>query len=91
LAKVSSEKMVSLMPQLIESTIKYCKLDDDDLREQCLQSLEVFVQNSVTVDECLDTVIDLSVEYLSFDPNYIDNGDDYEMSEDDEEYLLVSF
>ena len=89
ISKVSSDRMVSIMQQLIESTIQYCKLDDDDLREQCLQSLEVFVQNSITVDECLNTIIDLSVEYLSYDPNYIDNSEDSEMSDEDEEYFLV--
>ncbi|KAI8351419.1 armadillo-type protein [Mortierella sp. GBAus27b] len=65
------------------SVIKYTELDDDELRENALQALEAFVLRCPTeITPYIDTVIDLGLRFLRYDPNY-DDGDDDENDEDE--------
>ncbi|KAF9982553.1 Cullin-associated NEDD8-dissociated protein 1 [Modicella reniformis] len=65
------------------SVIKYTELDDDELRENALQALEAFVLRCPTeITPYIDTVIDLSLKFLRYDPNY-DDGDDDDNDEDE--------
>ncbi|KAF9289311.1 Cullin-associated NEDD8-dissociated protein 1 [Mortierella alpina] len=63
--------------------IKYTDLDDDELRENALQALEAFVLRCPTeITPYIDTIIDLSLKFLRYDPNY-DDGEDNEDDEDE--------
>ncbi|KAI7830252.1 armadillo-type protein [Gamsiella multidivaricata] len=65
------------------SVIKYTELDDDELRENALQALEAFVLRCPTeISLYIDTIIDLSLKFLRYDPNY-DDGDDIDDDEDE--------
>ncbi|KAI9236724.1 MAG: putative tip120 [Podila humilis] len=63
--------------------IKYTELDDDELRENALQTLESFVLRCPTeIVPYIDTIITLGLKFLRYDPNY-DDGDDNEDDEDE--------
>ncbi|KAF9934606.1 Cullin-associated NEDD8-dissociated protein 1 [Linnemannia zychae] len=69
------------------SVIKYTDLDDDELRESALQALEAFVLRCPSeITPYIDTIIDLGLKFLRYDPNYDDGGDD----EDDEDEEMGS-
>ncbi|KAG0258254.1 Cullin-associated NEDD8-dissociated protein 1 [Mortierella polycephala] len=63
--------------------IKYTELEDDELCENALQALEAFVLRCPTeITPYIDTIIDLSLKFLRYDPNY-DDGDDNDDDEDE--------
>ncbi|BFZ57704.1 hypothetical protein PYCC9005_004757 [Savitreella phatthalungensis] len=55
-------------------------IDDDELREVALQTLEIFALHAPTqLRRYQDKVIELALQYLSYDPNYVEQdgeGDD---------------
>ncbi|KAG0210629.1 Cullin-associated NEDD8-dissociated protein 1 [Mortierella sp. GBA30] len=63
--------------------IKYTELEDDELRENALQALEAFVLRCPTeITPYIDTIIEMSLKFLRYDPNY-DDGEDNEDDEDE--------
>lgn len=72
--------------------IQYCKNaseNDDEIREHSLQALESFVTRCPRdVAPHCNIILDLALEYLSYDPNFtdeIDNEGDEEMDGEDDE------
>lgn len=78
------EHLEKIMPLVVE----YCKYDDDELREYCLQAFESFVRRCPKeISPHVNTIVQVSLEYLCYDPNYnYDDEDSMEMdgTEDDE-------
>jgi cullin-associated NEDD8-dissociated protein 1 len=65
------EHLEKVMPLVI----KYSRVDDDELREYCIQALESFVRRCPKhVSPHIHTIIKICLEYLVYDPNY--NYDD---------------
>lgn len=72
--------------------VGYCKdasENDDELRENSLQALESFILRCPRdVTEHCNTILALSLEYLSYDPNYtddMDEGQDEEVGGEEDE------
>ncbi|KAF3773876.1 Cullin-associated NEDD8-dissociated protein 1 [Nymphaea thermarum] len=72
--------------------IGYCKNAsevDEELREYSLQALESFMLRCPRdITMYCDVILNLSLEYLSYDPNFTDNMEedtDYEFQEEDED------
>ena len=83
LARVSPDRMTPLTTSLVKSTIQFSQFDSDDLKDQCLQALEVFVQ-TLSIDD-LEGVLKTGIEYLAYDPNYIQDDMDLDDDEEDDE------
>lgn len=59
----------------------FTSVDDDELKEYCLQALESFVRKSPKeMNPFIPNIIKICLEYLQYDPNY--NYDDVEDEED---------
>eukprot|EP00003_Mantamonas_plastica_P001680 TRINITY_DN1118_c0_g1_i7.p1 TRINITY_DN1118_c0_g1~~TRINITY_DN1118_c0_g1_i7.p1 ORF type:complete len:932 (+),score=400.03 TRINITY_DN1118_c0_g1_i7:53-2848(+) len=61
-------------------------MEDDELSEVCFMTLEAFVRRAPKdVAPFIDDIVAACVEFLPYDPNYVDNdsGDEYS---DDEDY-----
>jgi cullin-associated NEDD8-dissociated protein 1 len=75
--------------EVVPLLISYCKEaseNDDELREYSLQALESFVLRCPRdVSEHTDAVLDLALEFLSYDPNYSENMEEDEEEGDEEE------
>ncbi|CAM6099751.1 unnamed protein product [Calypogeia fissa] len=66
--------------EVVPLLINYCENaseNDDELRENSLQALESFVLRCPrNVSEHTGTILDLALEYLSYDPNFTDDMDE---------------
>eukprot|EP00897_Mesotaenium_endlicherianum_P010551 jgi/Mesen1/9524/ME000637S08970 len=77
------------LSEVLSLLLGYCKNaseNDDELREYSLQALESFVLRCPRdVGEHCGTILDLALEYLSYDPNYTDDMEEDQEGELDEE------
>uniref|UniRef100_A0A8C4NH41 Cullin-associated and neddylation-dissociated 1 n=1 Tax=Eptatretus burgeri TaxID=7764 RepID=A0A8C4NH41_EPTBU len=59
--------------------VKFCKVEDDELREYCIQAFESFVRRCPKeVSPHVPVIIELCLKYLTYDPNYNYDEDDDE-------------
>ncbi|CAO3650666.1 unnamed protein product [Mucor hiemalis] len=60
--------------------------DDDELREICLQTLESFVLRCpIDISASIQDIVNLSLEFIKYDPNFVEDDDEDEQMEEDEE------
>ncbi|XP_033121634.1 cullin-associated NEDD8-dissociated protein 1-like isoform X2 [Anneissia japonica] len=72
------------LERILPFTISFSKVEgDDELREYCIQAFESFVRRCPKeVSPHMNTIIQLCLEYLCYDPNYnYDDADDDEYDE----------
>ncbi|XP_072203506.1 cullin-associated NEDD8-dissociated protein 1-like isoform X2 [Excalfactoria chinensis] len=87
------------LEKIIPLIVRYCNVDDDELREYCFQAFESFVRRcQKEIDPHIPNVMSLCLKYITFDPNYnydneeeeeeermeTENGEDEEQESDDE-------
>uniref|UniRef100_A0A3B1K374 Cullin-associated and neddylation-dissociated 2 (putative) n=1 Tax=Astyanax mexicanus TaxID=7994 RepID=A0A3B1K374_ASTMX len=86
------------LEKIIPLVVKFCSVEDDELRENCFQAFEAFVRRCPKeMSPHIPTVIKLCLKYITHDPNYnydaeddqeesmdIGSGDDEETESDDE-------
>ncbi|XP_005997881.1 cullin-associated NEDD8-dissociated protein 1 [Latimeria chalumnae] len=71
------------LEKFIPLVVKYCNVEDDELREHCFQAFESFVRRCPKeMSPHILTVIKLCLKYITYDPNY-----NYE-NEEVEEYAM---
>ncbi|XP_030633653.1 cullin-associated NEDD8-dissociated protein 2 [Chanos chanos] len=77
------EHLVKIIPMVV----KFCKVEDDELREYCFQAFEAFIRRCPKeMSPHIPTVIKLCLTYISYDPNYnYDADDDQDDSMDTED------
>ncbi|XP_060552206.1 cullin-associated NEDD8-dissociated protein 1-like [Ruditapes philippinarum] len=79
------EHLEKIMPHII----KFCRLEDDELREYCLQAFESFVRRCPKeISPFVSDIIQICLKYICHDPNYNyddDDDNDMEMEADEEE------
>ncbi|NWR46442.1 CAND1 protein, partial [Regulus satrapa] len=68
------------LEKIIPLVVKFCNVDDDELREYCIQAFESFVRRCPKeVYPHVSTIINICLKYLTYDPNY--NYDDEDEDE----------
>ncbi|XP_062843034.1 cullin-associated NEDD8-dissociated protein 2 [Trichomycterus rosablanca] len=86
------------LEKIIPTLVKFCNVDDDELRENCFQAFEAFVRRCPKeISPHIPTVIKMCLKYITYDPNYnyqaeddqedamdIENGEDQDQESDDE-------
>jgi len=67
--------------------MQYARQDDDELKEHVLQACEAMVSKCGSeISEHIPAIVELCLEYITYDPNYnYDDGDDSDMECDDGE------
>ncbi|NWX41658.1 CAND1 protein, partial [Steatornis caripensis] len=76
------------LEKIIPLIVRYCNVEDDELREYCFQAFESFVRRIfICCDRCpkeidphIPSVMGLCLKYITFDPNY-----NYDNEEEEEE------
>lgn len=76
LGRFTSRRIGKYMNEFTNLIFEYSSFEDDELRENCFQTLESFiVRCPAEVTPFLDKIIDIGLLYIKHDPNY-DDGDD---------------
>jgi len=97
ITRAAGHRVGEHLERIIPLTIHFCKVDDDELREYCLQAFESFVRRCPKqISPHIPDIIDLCLEYICYDPNYnydeeededaMDMEDEDEEPESDDEY-----
>uniref|UniRef100_A0A4W5R0C0 Cullin-associated and neddylation-dissociated 2 (putative) n=1 Tax=Hucho hucho TaxID=62062 RepID=A0A4W5R0C0_9TELE len=69
------------LEKIIPMVVKFCSVEDDELREYCFQAFEAFVRRCPKeMSPHISTVIKLCLRYITYDPNY-----NYDVDEDGDE------
>ncbi|XP_067930479.1 cullin-associated NEDD8-dissociated protein 1-like [Watersipora subatra] len=93
ISREAGHRVGEYLQQLIPLIINFCNIDDDELREYSIEAFEYFILKCPKeITSYVSQIIDLCLEYLSYDPNYNygddeDEADDMEVDEDDEDDL----
>lgn len=84
------------LERVMPLVVGYCKVEDDELREYCIQAFESFVRRCPKeISPQVTTIVKICLEYLCYDPNYnyddetdesmdMDGGEDEEGDSEDE-------
>ncbi|CAD5120365.1 DgyrCDS8938 [Dimorphilus gyrociliatus] len=82
IARHAGHKVGKYLDKIMPAVVNYCKQDDDEVREFCLQAFESFViRCPKEVTPHINQIIDLCLKYITYDPNY--NYDDDDENEDE--------
>lgn len=80
----SGQKFGEFIPKFVPLILSCSEVDDDELREFSLQAFESFVTRCPKeIIEYIPNIINLSLKYMTYDPNY--NYDEDEMNMEDME------
>ncbi|XP_036037968.1 cullin-associated NEDD8-dissociated protein 2 isoform X2 [Onychomys torridus] len=77
------------LARLVPLVEEFCNLDDDELRESCLQAFEAFLRKCPKeMDPHVPNVTNLCLRYMKHDPNYSHDSDEDEeqMETEDSEF-----
>uniref|UniRef100_A0A8D3AAQ8 TATA-binding protein interacting (TIP20) domain-containing protein n=1 Tax=Scophthalmus maximus TaxID=52904 RepID=A0A8D3AAQ8_SCOMX len=90
ISRQAGHRIGEYLEKIIPLVVKFCNIDDDELREYCIQAFESFVRRCPKeVYPHVPTVISICLRYLTYDPNYNfddEDEDDNAMDADDDEY-----
>ncbi|XP_018410749.1 PREDICTED: cullin-associated NEDD8-dissociated protein 1-like [Nanorana parkeri] len=84
------------LDRIVPLVIGFCKVEDDELQEQCFQAMESFIKRCPKeISSYVPTITELCLKYIAYDPNYnydseeeedaMETGSDEEQ-ESEEEY-----
>ncbi|MGH0138411.1 UNVERIFIED_CONTAM: hypothetical protein FKN15_045065 [Acipenser sinensis] len=80
ISRQAGHRIGEYLEKIIPLVVKFCNIDDDELREYCIQAFESFVRRCPKeVYPHVSTVIAICLKYLTYDPNY--NYDDEDEDE----------
>ncbi|SNX85962.1 related to Cullin-associated NEDD8-dissociated protein 1 [Melanopsichium pennsylvanicum] len=86
-ARTCPRRLGRRLPEFMPSVIQTAKHDDDELRETCLQSIElILLRCPAEVTPFVNSSIDLAVTLIKHDPNYAGFDDDEEMRDADDDF-----
>lgn len=92
LSRYSTARLGKHLPELVPIIAGYAaqvKDEDDESREICLQTLESFVLRCpIEISPNTQDIINLALEYIKYDPNFVEDDEDDEdnqMDEDEEQ------
>nr|KAF6420044.1 putative cullin associated and neddylation dissociated 2 (putative) [Molossus molossus] len=77
------------LDRLVPLVEEFCNMDDDELRESCLQALEAFLRKCPKeMGPHVPSVTSLCLQYMKYDPNYNydSDGDEEQMETEDSEF-----
>lgn len=86
-ARTCPRRLGRRLPEFMPTIIETAKYDDDELRETCLQSIElILLRCPAEVTPFVNASIDLAITLIKHDPNYAGFDDDEEMRDADDTF-----
>ncbi|XP_073447845.1 cullin-associated NEDD8-dissociated protein 1-like isoform X1 [Aquarana catesbeiana] len=59
------------LDRIVPLVVGFCKVEDDELQEQCFQAMESFIKRCPKeISSYVPTITDLCLKYIAYDPNY---------------------
>jgi cullin-associated NEDD8-dissociated protein 1 len=78
-----------LLDRIVPGVLSAVQVDDDELRESCLQALETFLLRCpVEITKFLSSIVKVGTQFIKFDPNYAadeDADEDMDSADDDDD------
>ncbi|KAI0757560.1 TIP120-domain-containing protein [Daedaleopsis nitida] len=86
-ARHSSGQIAPALGEITPSILKDSQRDDEELCESCLQALEALLLRCPSeLTPSLNSIIQVGIQYIKYDPNYAgDDDEDEEMADDEDE------
>ncbi|KAJ3996104.1 armadillo-type protein [Lentinula boryana] len=87
-AKHSPSQISPMLSDIVPGIVKAIQREDDELREGCLQALEIFLLRCpAEIGPYVNSIIQVGNQFIKYDPNYAGDDEDEEMAdaEDDED------
>lgn len=87
ISRAAGHRIGEHLERIVPHVVRFCQIEDDELREYCIQAFESFVRRCPKESSPhIHTIIQICLKYLTYDPNYNydDDGDD-EMDAEDED------
>ncbi|TRY93810.1 hypothetical protein DNTS_012179 [Danionella cerebrum] len=73
------------LEKIVPMVVKFCNVEDDELREFCFQAFEAFVSRCPKeMSPHIQTIIKLCLKYITYDPNY-----NYDADEDEDDGMEI--
>ncbi|SPO27611.1 related to Cullin-associated NEDD8-dissociated protein 1 [Ustilago trichophora] len=86
-ARTSPRRLGRRLPEFMPSVLQTAKHDDDELRETCLQSIElILLRCPAEVTPFVNSSIELALTLIKHDPNYAGFDDDEEMRDAEDDF-----
>ncbi|EST09497.1 TATA-binding protein interacting (TIP20) [Kalmanozyma brasiliensis GHG001] len=86
-ARTCPRRLGRRLPEFMPAVIQTAKHDNDELRETCLQSIElILLRCPAEVTPFVNASIDLAITLIKHDPNYAGFDDDEEMRDADDDF-----
>ncbi|XP_066101626.1 cullin-associated NEDD8-dissociated protein 2 isoform X1 [Saccopteryx bilineata] len=89
IGRQAGHRLGAHLDRLVPLVEEFCNLDDDELRESCLQAFEAFLKKCPKeMSPHVPSVTTLCLQYLKHDPNYNydSDGDEEQMETEDSEF-----
>ncbi|KAM8758930.1 cullin-associated NEDD8-dissociated protein 2 [Rhynchonycteris naso] len=89
IGRQAGHRLGTHLDRLVPLVEEFCNLDDDELRESCLQAFEAFLKKCPKeMGPHVPSVTRLCLQYLKHDPNYNydSDGDEEQMETEDSEF-----
>ncbi|XP_074862145.1 cullin-associated NEDD8-dissociated protein 1-like [Carettochelys insculpta] len=86
ISRQAGHRIGEYLEKFIPLIVRYCNVEDDELREYCFQAFESFVRRCPKeIGPHIPSVMGLCLQYITYDPNY--NYDNEEEEEEEEEMM----
>ncbi|KAM8930073.1 cullin-associated NEDD8-dissociated protein 1-like [Pelodytes ibericus] len=73
------------LERIVPMVVGFCKVEDDELQEQCFQALDSFIRRCPKeISSYIPPIMELCLRYIAYDPNYNYSSDDEEDAMDTE-------
>ncbi|XP_012944580.1 cullin-associated NEDD8-dissociated protein 1 [Aplysia californica] len=84
ISRQAGSRFGEYLDKMVPLIVKFCKTDDDELTEFCLQAFESFVRRCPKeVSNFIPDIISICLKYVCHDPNYnYDDDEDEDMDTD---------
>lgn len=83
ISRQAGSRFGDYLDKMVPMIVTFCKTDDDELTEFCLQAFESFVRRCPKeVSEFIPDIISICLRYICHDPNYNYDDEDDDMDTD---------
>ncbi|KAJ3832369.1 armadillo-type protein [Lentinula raphanica] len=85
-ARHSPSQIAPMLNEIVPGIVKAIQRDDDELREGCLQALEIFLLRCpAEISPYVNDIMQVGNQFIKYDPNYAGDDEDEEMADADDE------
>ncbi|XP_053325783.1 cullin-associated NEDD8-dissociated protein 1-like [Spea bombifrons] len=82
----AGHRLAPHLERVVPLVVGFCKVEDDELQEQCFQALDAFIRRCPKeISGHIPTVMELCLKYIAYDPNYNYDSEEEDVMETESE------